>query len=41
MAGRKGGPSDLEVISDPLWDNIRLDRQAQLVHDTPAVQRLR
>ena len=41
MAGRKGGPSDLEVIRDPLWDNIRLDRPAQLVLDTPAVQRLR
>ncbi len=41
MGGRKGGPSDLEVIRDPLWDNIRLDRPAQLVLDTPAVQRLR
>jgi len=30
-----------EVIRDPLWDNIRLDRTAQLVLDTPAVQRLR
>jgi uncharacterized protein len=33
--------NDLEVIRDPLWDNIRLDRPAQLVLDTPAVQRLR
>src|SRR6476619_3950361 len=32
---------DLEVIRDPLWDNIRLDRPAQLVLDTPPVQRLR
>jgi len=32
---------DLDVIRDPLWDNIRLDRPAQLVLDTPAVQRLR
>jgi len=40
---RHGGsrPDDLEVIRDPLWDNIRLDRPAQLVLDTPAVQRLR
>ena len=29
------------MIRDPLWDNIRLDRPAQLVLDTPAVQRLR
>jgi HD superfamily phosphohydrolase len=32
---------ELEVIRDPLWDNIRLDRAALLVLDTPAVQRLR
>lgn len=30
-----------EVIRDPLWDNIRLDRSALLALDTPAVQRLR
>ena len=30
-----------EFIRDPLWDNIRLDSTAQLVLDTPAVQRLR
>jgi HD superfamily phosphohydrolase len=30
-----------EVIRDPLWDNIRLDRPALLVLDTPVVQRLR
>ncbi len=34
-------PHDFDVIRDPLWDNIRLDRAAQLVLDTPAVQRLR
>jgi HD superfamily phosphohydrolase len=32
---------DLEVIRDPLWDNIRLDRPALQVLDTPTVQRLR
>jgi uncharacterized protein len=30
-----------EVIRDPLWDNIRLDRPALLALDTPTVQRLR
>ena len=34
-------PCPTEVIRDPLWDNIRLDRAALLVLDTPAVQRLR
>ncbi|HEU5169011.1 MAG TPA: HD domain-containing protein [Gemmatimonadales bacterium] len=33
--------ADYEVIRDPLWDNIRLDRAALLALDTPAVQRLR
>jgi uncharacterized protein len=32
---------DLEVIRDPLWDNIRLDRAALQVLDTATVQRLR
>ena len=32
---------DLEVIRDPLWDNIHLDRPALLALDTAAVQRLR
>jgi HD superfamily phosphohydrolase len=32
---------ELEVIRDPLWDNIRLDRPALLALDTTAVQRLR
>lgn len=30
-----------DVVRDPLWDNIRLDRAAVLALDTPAVQRLR
>ena len=34
-------PKDLEVIRDPLWDNIRLDRPALLALDTVVVQRLR
>jgi len=38
-AGR--GPAELEIIRDPLWDNIRLDRPALLALDTPTVQRLR
>ena len=32
---------ELEVIRDPLWDNIRLDRPALQCLDTAAVQRLR
>jgi HD superfamily phosphohydrolase len=32
---------EFEVIRDPLWDNIRLDRAALLALDTPVVQRLR
>ncbi|HEY6099681.1 MAG TPA: HD domain-containing protein, partial [Anaeromyxobacter sp.] len=34
-------PPDLEIIRDPLWDNIRLDRAAVAALDTPTVQRLR
>jgi HD superfamily phosphohydrolase len=34
-------PKELEVIRDPLWDNIRLDRPALLALDTATVQRLR
>ena len=30
-----------EVIRDPLWDNIRIDRAALTALDTPVVQRLR
>jgi HD superfamily phosphohydrolase len=33
--------TDQEVIRDPLWDNMRLDRPALLALDTPAMQRLR
>jgi HD superfamily phosphohydrolase len=33
--------ADFEVVRDPLWDNIRLDRAALQALDTPAVQRLR
>ncbi|HEU4524682.1 MAG TPA: HD domain-containing protein, partial [Gemmatimonadales bacterium] len=47
--GRRGGGTkrgktshaDIEIIRDPLWDNIRLDRPALLALDTPTVQRLR
>ena len=35
------GPREIEIIRDPLWDNIRLDRPALLALDTPTVQRLR
>jgi HD superfamily phosphohydrolase len=35
------GGAELEIIRDPLWDNIRLDRPALLALDTPAMQRLR
>jgi HD superfamily phosphohydrolase len=35
------GGAELEIIRDPLWDNIRLDRSALLALDTPAMQRLR
>ena len=34
-------PADTEIIRDPLWDNIRVDRSALLALDTPTVQRLR
>ncbi|MEO8089863.1 MAG: HD domain-containing protein, partial [Gemmatimonadales bacterium] len=34
-------PGPPEIIRDPLWDNIRVDRPALLALDTPAVQRLR
>jgi hypothetical protein len=39
--GRRGVPAEIEIIRDPLWDNIRLDRPALLALDTPTVQRLR
>jgi HD superfamily phosphohydrolase len=37
----RGDPGDLEVIRDPLWDNVRVDHPALLALDTPPVQRLR
>jgi HD superfamily phosphohydrolase len=33
--------SRIEVVRDPLWNNIRLDAEALAVVDTPAFQRLR
>ncbi|HKH83156.1 MAG TPA: HD domain-containing protein [Gemmatimonadales bacterium] len=38
---RKRILGETEIIRDPLWDNIRLDRAALLALDTPTVQRLR
>lgn len=35
------GGRGLEVVRDPLWNNIRLDPEALAVIDTPAFQRLR
>ena len=32
---------DFDVVRDPLWDNIRLDRPYTALVDTPTVQRLR
>jgi HD superfamily phosphohydrolase len=40
VSATRGG-AELEIIRDPLWDNIRLDRSALLALDTPAMQRLR
>src|SRR2546426_4651038 len=39
--GRPPGLTQLEVVRDPLWNNIRLEPEALAVVDTPAVQRLR
>jgi HD superfamily phosphohydrolase len=36
-----GSSTSIEVVRDPLWNNIRLEPQALAVLDTPAVQRLR
>jgi HD superfamily phosphohydrolase len=33
--------TEFEVIRDPLWDNIRVDRAVMRLVDTPTVQRLR
>jgi HD superfamily phosphohydrolase len=41
MKRGKTSHADIEIIRDPLWDNIRLDRPALLALDTPTVQRLR
>jgi len=38
---RRRQPAELEIIRDPLWDNIHLDPPALQALDTPAVQRLR
>ncbi len=35
------GVPEFEILRDPLWDNIRLDRPTMAVVDTRAVQRLR
>ncbi|HEX7918060.1 MAG TPA: HD domain-containing protein, partial [Gemmatimonadales bacterium] len=32
---------EFDVVRDPLWDNIRLDRPFGRLVDTPTVQRLR
>jgi HD superfamily phosphohydrolase len=40
-ASLSSASSASEVIRDPLWDNIRVDRPALLALDTPTVQRLR
>ncbi|HET7025411.1 MAG TPA: HD domain-containing protein [Gemmatimonadales bacterium] len=34
-------PPDFEIVRDPVWDNIRLDRPVATLVDTPTVQRLR
>lgn len=38
---RPSGGAPLEVVRDPLWNNIRLEPDALALVDTPAVQRLR
>lgn len=35
------GGGEVEVVRDPLWDNIRLEPHAVAALDTPAMQRLR
>jgi len=39
LSSSAGAP--LEVVRDPLWNNIRLEQDALTLVDTPAVQRLR
>ncbi|MCU0621793.1 MAG: HD domain-containing protein, partial [Gemmatimonadales bacterium] len=42
MRGERGGAAPaFDVVRDPLWNNIRLDRRAMAVLDTPVMQRLR
>ena len=41
MSPSRRRPAELEIIRDPLWDNIRLDPPALQALDPPAVQRLR
>ncbi len=36
-----GRPLDFEIVRDPLWDNIRVDRGVLRLVDSPPVQRLR
>jgi HD superfamily phosphohydrolase len=36
-----GRPLDFEIVRDPLWDNIRVDRSVMRLVDSPPVQRLR
>jgi uncharacterized protein len=37
----RGDPSRFEIVRDPLWNTIRLDRTALRIIDTPEFQRLR
>jgi HD superfamily phosphohydrolase len=41
MSARVFVPDEFEVVRDPLWNTIRLDRTAVRIIDTPAFQRLR
>ena len=41
MSARAFVPDEFEVVRDPLWNTIRLDRTAVRIIDTPAFQRLR
>jgi HD superfamily phosphohydrolase len=41
MTASRSAPDEFEVVRDPLWNTIRLDRTAVRIIDTPAFQRLR
>jgi HD superfamily phosphohydrolase len=41
MTASPAVPDEFEVVRDPLWNTIRLDRTAVRIIDTPAFQRLR